>query len=155
VAPALHSFNLYDRSGNDALHIAEVLVHSHVDLTKLVLKGCEFAKRGTAIFHSLVAKYPDLESLTLENFHPIRPAHYRLIARLKRLSELKLASSEVLCVYVKLLQTHVCICEHMEQNVAILTFYIFMIDENLKRLFEDVLCNTSFVFNKLSYMFTI
>ena len=84
-------------------------------LRELILDRCWLGDDFTGIFANIVALYPDLEVLSLEGLRQITPAGYRLIPRLKKLSELNPFFCEVdyVCVCVKLLETHVCICEHM------------------------------------------
>jgi hypothetical protein len=130
VAPALHSLIICERE--DVVRIVEILVDKHVDLRKLILKRCDLGKHGTSILANITASYPDLEVLSLEGCYPLTSADYCLISRLKKLCELKLSHCQVYYMYVKLLQTHVCICEHMQQNSAINTFCIFRQEENLK-----------------------
>jgi hypothetical protein len=107
VAPALHS--LIIRGREDAVHILEILFDSHVDLRKLMLNSCNLGKDSTGLLTNIVALYPDLEVLSLEGCRPITSAAYCLIPRLKKLSDLNLSHCEVDYVYVKLLETHVCI----------------------------------------------
>jgi hypothetical protein len=111
VAPALHSLIISGRK--DAAHVVEILFDRHVDLRKLILKNCNLGKNVIGLLDNIVALYPDLEGLSLEGCYPLPSAGYCLIARLKKLSELNLSYCKVHCVYVKLLQTDVCICEHM------------------------------------------
>lgn len=110
-APALHSLIIRER--DDAAHILEFLFHSHGDLRKLILKFCGLGEDGTGLLANIVALCPDLEVLALEGCRPLTCAGYCLIPHLKKLSELNLSHCEVDYVYVKLLETHVCICEHM------------------------------------------
>jgi hypothetical protein len=111
VTPALHSLIIHERE--DVERIVEILVDRHVGLTKLILKRCNFGKHGTSIFTSIAASYKDLQALSLEGSHPITSADSFLFSHLKNLSELNLTSCRVSYVYVNLLQTVVCICEHM------------------------------------------
>jgi hypothetical protein len=109
VAPALHSLIIRER--NDVERFVGILVDSHVDLTKLMLKICDFCKHGNSIIANIADRYRDLEVLTLERCNPLTSADYYPISLLKNLSELNISHSHV--SYVKPSQTHVCVCEHM------------------------------------------
>jgi hypothetical protein len=122
-APALHSLIICGRE--DAVRILGILFDSHVDLRQLILKKCSLGEDGTGIVTNIVTLYPDLEVLSLEGCHPITSVDYSLISRLKKLSELNLSHCQVHYVYVKLLESHVCIHERMYQKTARNTFYIF------------------------------
>jgi hypothetical protein len=111
VAPALHSFTI--SLGHDVVRIVGILFDSHVDLRKLILKNCYLDNDSTVILTKIVARYPELETLSLQDCQPLHSAAYSLIPQLKKLSELIVPSTEVRYVYVKLLETHVCICERM------------------------------------------
>jgi hypothetical protein len=111
VVPALHSLIIHGR--NDVEHILQILFDSHVSLKKLSLKQCRLGADDTALLTNFVALYPDLEGLSLEDCDPIMSASYSVIPRLKKLSELNLIYCQVRYVYVKLLETDVCTCEHM------------------------------------------
>jgi hypothetical protein len=87
--------------------------HIHGDLRKLILKYCWLGGDGTGLLANIVGLYPDLEVLSLESCHPLTSDGYVLIRRLKKLSELNISDCEVDYVYVKLLETHVFICEHL------------------------------------------
>ena len=89
-------------------------------LRKLILEYCSLDDDSTGIFANIVALYPDLEVLSLEGCRQLTPAGYRLIPRLKKLSELNPFFCEVdyVCVCV-------CVCEavrdprlHMWTHVA-------------------------------------
>jgi hypothetical protein len=108
VAPALDSLIIFGRK--DVADILEFLNHTH-DLRKLILKCCWFGANGTGLLANIVSLFPDLEGLSLYNCHPLTLDCYSLIPRLKKLSELTLSDSKVHYVCVKLLKTHVCICE--------------------------------------------
>ena len=112
MAPALHSLTIRDR--NDAEHILQLLLNIR-GLRKLrILKGCWlFYGNITGLFANIVALYPDLEVLSLAVHHELTSASYHLIPRLKKLSELNVGFPKVYYVCVKLLETHVCIREHM------------------------------------------
>jgi hypothetical protein len=111
VAPALHSLIVFG-CGN-AADILQFLFHKHGDLRKLILKHCWFRKDSTELLANIVALYPDLEVLSLKSWHLFTFADYHLIPRLKKLTELKLSYCQVHYMYVQLLETHVCIHEHM------------------------------------------
>jgi len=111
AAPALHSLTL--RARGDVADILQFLFHKHVDLRKLVLKHCYLGENGTDLFANIVASYPDLEGLSLEYCEPLTPAGYCRIACLQKLSELSFSDCEVHYVYVKPLETNVCIREHL------------------------------------------
>jgi hypothetical protein len=111
VAPALHSLIIRERQ--DVADIMEFLLDNHVDLTKLILKNCKLGDNVSGIFTKIVTLYPELKALSLERCYPLHTDVYSLIPHLKKLSELKLSLSQVHYVYVKRLQTHFCICEHM------------------------------------------
>ena len=111
MAPALHSLTIHDR--NDAEHILQLLLNIH-GLRKLrILEGCWLYGNITGLFANIVALYPDLEVLSLAFYHELTSASYYLIPRLKKLSELNIRLAEVYYVCVKLLETYVCIREHM------------------------------------------
>jgi Ran GTPase-activating protein (RanGAP) involved in mRNA processing and transport len=93
--------------------ILQLLNHIHGDLRKLILQDCWLGKDGTGLLANIVTLYPDLEALSLQGCRRLTSDSYRLIPRLKKLSELNLSYCQVHYVYVKLLETHVCICEHM------------------------------------------
>ena len=96
AAPALHSLIIRDRK--DVADILEFLFHKHVDLRKLILKCSWLGEDGTGLLANIVALYPDLEGLSLDDCYPITSAGYCLLPRLKKLSELNLSSCEVDCV---------------------------------------------------------
>jgi hypothetical protein len=111
VAPALRS--LIIRGREDAVRILGILFDSRVDLRQLILQDCNFGEDSFGILTNIVNLYPDLEVLSLERCYPITSACYSLIPHLKKLSELNLSDCEVNYVYVKRLETHVCVLEHM------------------------------------------
>jgi len=78
--------------------ILEFLFHKHVDLRKLILKCSWLGEDGTGLLANIVALYPDLEGLSLDDCYRITSAGYCLLPRLKKLSELNLSSCEVDCV---------------------------------------------------------
>jgi hypothetical protein len=100
VAPALHSFIIHGRK--DGARILGILFERHVDIRKLILKGCNPGEDSTAILTNIVALYPDLEALTIQACSPLHSAAYSLIPCLKKLSELELLCCEVHYVYVQL-----------------------------------------------------
>jgi hypothetical protein len=97
-APALHSL-IIERS-EVAAHILEFLFRSRSDLRKLILNSCDFGEHGTGCLVNIVAFYPDLEVLSLEECGPFGSTGYRLISRLKNLSELNLSGCQVDYMYV-------------------------------------------------------
>jgi hypothetical protein len=111
VAPALHSLIIYGHEG--AVRILGALLDRHIHLRKLILKCCNLGYNGTGILTNIVASYPDLEVLSLERCHPLTSTAYSLIPLLKKLTELNLSHCLVHYLYVKLLQTNVCMNEHM------------------------------------------
>ena len=111
AAPTLHSLIICGRL--DVEDILEYLFHKHVDLRKLILEHCCLVVDSTGLLANIVALYPDLEVLSLESCSQLTSASYLLIQRLKKLSELNLSNCQVYYVCVKLLETHVCIREHM------------------------------------------
>jgi hypothetical protein len=112
VAPALHSLIISERE--DVEQIVGILFECHVDIRKLVMDKCKLGKDSTGLLTKIVARYPDLEALSLTACQSLHSAAYHLIPCLKNLSELKFPFSEVHYVYVKLLETHrLCIHEHM------------------------------------------
>jgi hypothetical protein len=110
VAPALHSL-VGDH--HTAEKILKFEFHKNIDLRKLILKNCWFGELGIDLLAHFVDLYPDMEGLSLENCYPFTFESQRHISRLKKLSELNLSYCEVDYVCVKLLETHVCICEHV------------------------------------------
>jgi hypothetical protein len=111
VTPALHS--LIVRHRKDVADILQFLFHIHGDLRKLILKYCYLGEDGTGLLANIVALYPDLEVLSLEGCIPLTSAGYCLIPHLKKLSELNLSYCQVDYMYVKPLETHVCVRECM------------------------------------------
>jgi len=111
VAPALHSLIINDRE--DAAHILEFVFHIRGYLRKLILDSCWLGEGSTGILKNIVELYPDLVVLSLVNCQPLTSDGYSVIPRLKKLSELKLFMCQVRYVCVKLLDTHVSICECM------------------------------------------
>ena len=111
MAPALHSLIVHKRE--DVADIVEFLSHIHGNLRKLILEDCYLGKDSTDLFANIVALYPDLEVVSLAGNHQLTSAGYHLIPCLKKLSEVNLSYCEVEYVYVKLLDTHIYICEYM------------------------------------------
>jgi hypothetical protein len=111
VAPALHSLTI--RGRKDAAHILGIVFDGHVDLRKLILEKCNLGEDSTGILTKMVTLYPELQMLSLEGCSRITSDGYRLITQLTKLSELKLLDCEVRWVGVTLLETDVCVCEHM------------------------------------------
>jgi len=111
VAPALDA--LIIRARADVTLILEFLFRNCGYLRKLILKFCYLGEDITTFLTNIVAVYPDLEVLSLQNCYPLSSAGYHLIPCLKKLSELNLSHCQVHCIYVKLLEMHVCIREHM------------------------------------------
>jgi hypothetical protein len=101
VAPALHS--LIIRGRKDAVRIVGILFDRHVDIRKLVMARCKLGKNSTGLLTKIVARFPDLEALSLYDCHTLKSAAYSLIPRLRKLSELDLSFCKVHYVYVKLL----------------------------------------------------
>jgi hypothetical protein len=101
------------RKREDATRILGIVFDSHVDLRKLIVEKCNLGEDSTGILTNIMTLYPELEAVSLEDCSPITPAGYCLIAQLKKLSELNLLYCQVDCVYVKLLETNVCMHEHM------------------------------------------
>ena len=128
MAPALHSLTICDRK--DAAHILEWLLNI-CGLRKLILQDCWLGEDSTSLLANIVALYPDLEVLSLAGCRQLTSAGYRLIPCLKKLSELSLSAPEVEYVYVKLLDTHIYICEYMLENTPRNTSYIFRQEGNL------------------------
>jgi len=88
--------------------------HIQGKLRKLILESSWLGEDGNGLLANIVALYPDLEGLSLENCHPLTSSGYRLISRLEKLSELEISTnSQVHYLCVKLFETHVCICERM------------------------------------------
>jgi Ran GTPase-activating protein (RanGAP) involved in mRNA processing and transport len=93
--------------------VLEILVDSHVDLKKLILKYCDIGDEFTGILSKVVALNPELETLSLVDCHVWPNAASSLVPRLKKLSELNLSHLEVYYVHIKPLQPHVSIFEQM------------------------------------------
>ena len=110
MAPALHSLTTYNE--DIVADILEFLVHKHIDLRKLIIKYCLLGEGIPGILANIVELYQDLEGLSLEGCTPLISSVFCPIPRLKKLSELNLSNCQVHYVYVKLLEPHVCICEH-------------------------------------------
>ena len=109
MAPALHSLTTYNE--DIVADILEFLVHKHIDLRKLIIKNCWLGERIPGILANFVDLYQDLEGLSLEGCTSFVSGVFCPIARLKKLSELNLSFCEVQYMCLKLLETHVCICE--------------------------------------------
>jgi hypothetical protein len=104
VAPALHSLIVHDCKC--VARILKFLSHGCAYLRELILKFCYLGKDGTGLLENIVTLSPDLEGLSLKGCHKVTSAGCRLIARLKKLSELDLSYTKVHYVYVKVLETH-------------------------------------------------
>jgi hypothetical protein len=111
AAPALHSLTIDFRK--DVADILEFLNNIHVNLRKMIFTYCWLGEDSTGLLANIVTLYPDLEFLSLERCRPLRSAGYYLIPRLKKLSELNLSHCQVYYAYVKPLETHVFVREHM------------------------------------------
>jgi hypothetical protein len=120
VAPALRS--LIIRTRHDMLRIVKILCDSHVDIRKLVLINCYLRGDSAGFLTDIVTLYPDLDALSLIECRSLHFTVYSVIPHLKKLSELQLSGCEVHCVYVQLLQTDVCICEHIKQKLIEIHF---------------------------------
>jgi hypothetical protein len=121
AAPALHSLIIRERK--DVADILKFHFHARGYLRKLILQGCWRGEDSTGRLGSIVALYPDLEILSLADNRPLTSDDYSLIARLKKLSELKLSYCKV--YYVKLLETRVCVREaHSRTPLAIHIIYL-------------------------------
>jgi len=77
------------------------------------LEYCYLGEDDTGLLASIVSLYPDLEVLSLAGCRPLTSSVYRFLSSLKKLSELNLSDCQVHYVCVKLLETHVCIREHV------------------------------------------
>jgi hypothetical protein len=106
AAPALHSLIIFER--DDVAHILKFHFHVCGYLRKLILQRW-LGEDVTDLLATIVTLYPDLEVLSLVDNSSLISCDYCLIARLKKLSDLKLSSCEV--HYVKLLETCVCVRE--------------------------------------------
>jgi hypothetical protein len=105
--------------------ILKCLFQNVGDLRKLVIECCWLGADSTGVLTKIVVLYPDLEVLSLQGSHPLTPAGYRLIARLKKLSELKLSYGKVDYLYVKHLEIHICIRESVyEKTLEIYFIYL-------------------------------
>jgi hypothetical protein len=111
IAPALYALIIHQRS--DAADILKSLFHIHGYLRELILKDCCLGEDSTFLITRIVELYPDLQVLSLEGCRPITLDGYCHIGRLVKLSELNLSNCKVDYIYVKLLEIHVCVCEHM------------------------------------------
>jgi len=111
AAPALYSLIIDGR--RDVADILEFLNHIGGDLRKLILTSCSLGQDGTGLLANIVALFPDLEVLSLASCSPVTPAGCGLILQLRKLSDLNLSNCKVHYLYVKLLETHVCIRERM------------------------------------------
>jgi hypothetical protein len=100
AAPALHSLTIDTRE--DVADILEFLNHIHGDLRGLIIKYCPLGGERTFLLANIVALYPDLEVLSLEENYRLKSDNYYLIAQLKKLSELNLSMYEVDYMYVQL-----------------------------------------------------
>jgi hypothetical protein len=111
VAPALHSLTIHNR--HDAADILELPLKIR-SLKELRIEHyiLDF-KDISGPFANIVSLYPDLEVLSLAGNHRLTSSSYRLIPRLRKLSELDLSYCQVEYVYVKQLDTHIYICEYM------------------------------------------
>jgi hypothetical protein len=148
-APALHSF-IIERRG-DAAHILEFLFRTHNDLRKLILKRCVLGEDGNGFLANIVAFYPDLVVLSLEDCSPLASTGYRLIPRLKKLSELNLSFCQVYYVYVKLLEIYVCIHECMWENILEI-YFIYLGKKEIYCIFKTC-CIISVLFSTKWHLF--
>jgi hypothetical protein len=98
VGPALHSLIIH--GWEDVERLVGTLFDSHVDLRKLILDDCYLGDDVTGILTKIVARYLNLEVLSLEGCYPFPSATYCLILCLKKLSELNLSHCKVHYVYV-------------------------------------------------------
>jgi len=124
------------RQRKDAVHILKIVFHKHLNIRKLILKGCWLGESSNGLLANIVDLYPDLDGLSLVDRGPLTPASYGLIPRLKKISELELSDWEVNYLCVKLLETHISICEerrkiHLEIQFSYLaekeTYCMFML----------------------------
>jgi len=99
AAPALHSLIVKRRK--DVADILEFLNHIHGDLRELIIEYCSFGEDSTGLLANIVALYPDLEVLSLEQCGRLKSDDYCLIAQLKKLSELNLSMFQVDYMYVQ------------------------------------------------------
>jgi len=91
--------------------ILKFLFHIRGYLRKLTLKNCWLGEDSTGLLTNIVALYPDLDALSLDECSPLTSADYCLIPRLKKLSDLNLSYCEVDCTCVlSFYETYVCIC---------------------------------------------
>jgi hypothetical protein len=114
VAPALHSLIVRARNKYNVDEIMEFLFQKPLDLKKLILQSCWLGDDSTGLLANIVALYPDLEVLSLEDCRPLMSDDYCLIPRLKKLSELKISFCQV--HYVKLLETCLCVRKHVGEH---------------------------------------
>ena len=91
--------------------IMEFLFRNHGYLRELMLQYCSLGENSTGLLANIVAMYPDLERLSLQDSLPLPSDSYSFIPLLKNLSELKLSYTKVDYIYVKLLDTEVSIRE--------------------------------------------
>ena len=111
AAPALHTLIIPERE--DVANILEFLNHTHGDIRKLILERCCLGLDSTGLLANIVSLYPDLEVLALQKCRPLTSDDYCLIAQLKKLSELHISYCQVYYMYVKALDTNICIHEQM------------------------------------------
>ena len=86
AAPALHSLTIGGR--DDVADVLQFLNLIHGDLRELIINFCWLCEDSTGLLANIVALYPDLEVLSLENYYGLKYDDYCLIAQLKKLSEL-------------------------------------------------------------------
>ena len=79
AAPTLHSLTINAR--NDVADILEFLNHIHGDLRELIIEYCSFDEDSTGLLANIVALYPDLEVLSLEQCGRLKSDDYCLIAQ--------------------------------------------------------------------------
>jgi len=99
AAPALHSLTIGGR--DDVADVLQFLNLIHGDLRELIINFCWLCEDSTGLLANIVALYPDLEVLSLENYYGLKYDDYCLIAQLKKLSELNLTMYEVDYMFVQ------------------------------------------------------
>jgi len=99
AAPALHSLTI--NMSEDVADKLEFLNHIHGDLRELIIEGWPLGEDITGLLANIVAVYPDLEVLSLQNNCRLKSDDYCLIAQLKKLSELNLSMYGVCYMYVQ------------------------------------------------------
>ena len=130
----------------------EFLFRIHVDLRKLILKDCWLELDSTFLLVNIVDLYPDLESLSLEGCRPITPAGYRLIPRLKKLTELNISYCQVYCVCLLNCWRPMCVYVNTCRRTPLEIHFIYLDKKEIYCIFKSC-CIMSVLFSTKWHLF--